>query len=108
MDRARDGVLVVFNANTSAVTQRVDGLAGHALTLSKAQAQGSDPVVKTTRWDTASGTVTVPARTVVVLEQKQHGSPWHGPWTSPWAGSWTGPWTGPWFWSSWPWSWLRG
>lgn len=117
VDKARDGVLVVFNASTTPVSEHLAGLSGHALTLSKAQAHGSDPVVKTTRWDSATGTVTVPPRTVVVLEQKQHGAPWTGPWGGAWWSA--GPWSsggpsssdGPWSWGepwSWLWSWSRG
>ena len=39
---------------------------------------GSDPVIKGTTWDTATGTVTVPARTVAVLVEKDSGHG-HGP-----------------------------
>ena len=45
-------------------------LAGSALALSPVQAAGSDPVVKGTTWDAATGTATVPARTVAVLVQR--------------------------------------
>jgi hypothetical protein len=47
------------------------------------QATGSDQVVKGTTWVKASGTVTVPARTVAVLVEKQPASHHHGfdwPW----------------------------
>jgi len=67
VDPALAGVLVVFNATPDAVSQAVPGLAGAALELSPVQADGADPVVKTTIWDTGSGTVTVPARTIAVL-----------------------------------------
>jgi pullulanase-type alpha-1,6-glucosidase len=71
MDRTLDGVVVVLNASDEATTQTVPGLAGRTLMLSPVQAKGSDQVVKATRWVTASGTVTVPARTVAVLVEKQ-------------------------------------
>jgi len=70
VDPALRGMLVVINAGATAVTQPVPGLGGAALTLSPVQATGSDPVVKTTTWDAASGTATVPARSVAVLVQR--------------------------------------
>lgn len=66
-DRDLDGALVVFNASPEATTQTVAGLAGRDFALTSAQARGADPVVKTTTWDAATGTVTVPARTIAVL-----------------------------------------
>ena len=67
VDPALDGALVVFNASPEAVAQTLPGLAGRDFALTAAQANGSDAVVKTTTWDAATGTVTVPARTVAVL-----------------------------------------
>ena len=67
VDKKLDGVLVVVNASDEATTQTVSSLAGHKLALSPVQAKGSDPVVKGTTWDKATGTVTVPPRTVAVL-----------------------------------------
>ena len=83
VDKKLDGVLVVVNASDEATTQTVSSLAGHKLTLSPVQAKGSDPVVKTTTWDKATGTVTVPPRTVAVLVENH--STWghgHGWWDS--------------------------
>ena len=68
VDPALDGVLVVFNATPEATTQTVDALAGADIALSPIQAEGADEVVKTTAFDAATGAVTVPARTVAVLE----------------------------------------
>lgn len=80
VDRALDGVLVVVNGSDEATTQTVADLAGHRLALSPVQASGSDPVVKATTWDKATGTVTVPPRTVAVLVEKAgHGHGWW-PW----------------------------
>ena len=73
VDRRLDGVLVVLNASDEPVTLAVDGLAGARYVLSSVQSRGSDPVVRQTRWDVATGTVTVPARTVAVLVDDQHG-----------------------------------
>ena len=42
-------------------------LAGRGFSLTDALANGTDPVVKTTTWDAATGVVTVPARSVAVL-----------------------------------------
>ena len=71
VDPALDGVLVVFNASDEQVTVPVEGLAGHGYELSPVLAAGSDPVVRATAWDTAAGAVTVPARTVTVLVDRQ-------------------------------------
>jgi len=70
VDRRRDGVLVVFNPGATATTETIAGLAGRSYALSSLQAHGSDPVVRTTTWTTSTGTVTVPARTVAVLEER--------------------------------------
>jgi pullulanase-type alpha-1,6-glucosidase len=69
-DPALRGLLVVVNATPNAVRQRVPGLKGHALALSPVQARGADPVVKGTRWDQATATASVPARTVAVLVER--------------------------------------
>jgi pullulanase-type alpha-1,6-glucosidase len=71
VDAKLKGALVVFNAGTESTTQTVDELAGRKFSLTPALAQGSDPVVKTTTWDAATGTITVPARTAVVLVESQ-------------------------------------
>jgi cobalamin biosynthesis Mg chelatase CobN len=67
VDAALDGMLVVFNASAEETTQTVAALAGRDYALSAVQAAGTDTVVKQSSWDAASGTVTVPARTVAVL-----------------------------------------
>jgi pullulanase-type alpha-1,6-glucosidase len=71
VDPSLDGALVVFNASPQATTQTIGSLTGRDFRLVAAQANGSDAVVKTTTWDTATGTVTVPARSVAVLVQKE-------------------------------------
>ncbi|GAA1635334.1 pullulanase-type alpha-1,6-glucosidase [Microbacterium flavum] len=71
VDPSLAGALVVFNASPEATTQTVSALAGRTFALTGAQANGSDAVVKTTTWDTATGAVTVPARSVAVLTEAQ-------------------------------------
>lgn len=70
-DRRLDGLLTVFNASPEPVTLELAGLRGRDFRLSGVQRSGSDAVVKRTRWDARTGTVTVPARTVAVLEDPQ-------------------------------------
>ena len=69
-DPQLNGLVVVFNASPSAVTQKVPGLAGASLALSPVQQAGADAVVKTSTWDAATGTATVPPRTVAVFVQR--------------------------------------
>ncbi|WP_157002803.1 pullulanase-type alpha-1,6-glucosidase [Agromyces laixinhei] len=71
VDPALDGALVVFNASPTAITEEVDGLAGRSFELADALADGSDPVVKTTAWEAATGTLTLPARTAAVLVEEE-------------------------------------
>ncbi|WP_243639477.1 pullulanase-type alpha-1,6-glucosidase [Streptacidiphilus pinicola] len=63
-------VTVVFNATPSAQQQTLTGLVGTAQRLAPAQADGADPVVKTSTFDSATGTFTIPARTVAVYVQQ--------------------------------------
>ncbi|WP_282205551.1 pullulanase-type alpha-1,6-glucosidase [Kitasatospora fiedleri] len=66
---AEKGLTVVFNATPTAQTQTVAGLRGSRQQLHGVQAGGSDPVVKRAAFDPASGTFTVPGRTVAVFVQ---------------------------------------
>ena len=66
-DDAHEGALVVFNAGTEPITNVVDEIAGREYRLSTAQQEGADDVVRETAYDAATGSVTVPARTVAVL-----------------------------------------
>ncbi|MFC7879685.1 pullulanase-type alpha-1,6-glucosidase [Isoptericola sp. NPDC057391] len=70
-DRRLDGVLTVFNASPEPVTLELPELRGRDFRLSGVQRSGEDAVVRGTRWDARTGTVTVPARTVAVLEDPQ-------------------------------------
>jgi pullulanase/glycogen debranching enzyme len=65
LDPDRERLVVVFNATPEEQTVEVDAAA--TLELNPVQATGADEVVKQTSVDAES--VTVPARTVVVLEQ---------------------------------------
>ncbi|MEV8372372.1 pullulanase-type alpha-1,6-glucosidase [Kribbella sp. NPDC056861] len=69
VDPALKGLVVVFNTTGAPVTQQIPGLTGATLKLSPVQAAGSDATVKQTTWTAATGTATVPARTVAVLVQ---------------------------------------
>lgn len=79
VDKKLDGMLVVFNASDEPMTERIDGLAGRDYMLSPVLAKGSDAVVRGTRWNEATGEVSVPARTVTVLVEKaaHHGHWWN-------------------------------
>ena len=68
-DRRYKNVVVVFNTSDQTVQQKVAAMTGVPLRLSPVQAEGVDPVVKTSGWDRGSGTLTVPARTVAVFVQ---------------------------------------
>lgn len=70
-----DGLLTVFNASPVPVTQQLPALAGREYALSAVQADGADAVVRGTTWDAATGTLTVPARTVAVLTEPQAAAP---------------------------------
>jgi hypothetical protein len=65
LDPDRERLVVVFNATPESQQVEIGGAA--ALELHPIQANGADDVVKQTLVDSTS--VTVPARTVVVLEQ---------------------------------------
>ncbi|MEU1971544.1 pullulanase-type alpha-1,6-glucosidase [Microbacterium sp. NPDC019599] len=71
VDPALEGALVVFNASPEATTQTIPALEGRGFSLTPALANGSDSVVKTTQWNAATGAVTVPARTVAVLVDRE-------------------------------------
>ncbi|MEU1082065.1 pullulanase-type alpha-1,6-glucosidase [Streptomyces sp. NPDC005908] len=61
------GLVVVFNATPERQQQRVAALAGTGHRLHPVQASGGDAVVKASSYDRATGTFTVPARTVAVF-----------------------------------------
>ena len=63
-------VTVVYNATTTTRTQTVAALAGTRRTLHPVQQNGTDPTVRQATYDPATGTFTVPARTVAVFVQQ--------------------------------------
>ncbi|OKJ10226.1 pullulanase-type alpha-1,6-glucosidase [Kitasatospora sp. CB01950] len=67
---AEKGLTVVFNATPTARAQTVTGLRGTEQTLHQVQVRGGDPVVRQAAFDPATGTFTVPGRTVAVFVQK--------------------------------------
>ncbi|MBC7292403.1 MAG: pullulanase-type alpha-1,6-glucosidase [Actinotalea sp.] len=71
VDKALEGVLVVFNASDEDYDGVVPGHEGRDYTLAPVQAGGADDVVKATTWDAATAGVSVPARTVAVLVDPQ-------------------------------------
>ncbi|GAB3603566.1 pullulanase-type alpha-1,6-glucosidase [Microbacterium aureliae] len=71
VDPTRKAALVAFNASPEPVTVVLSELAGRSFALTPAQARGSDTIVKQTSWDTATGTITIPARTAAVLVDVQ-------------------------------------
>ncbi|MDC5699043.1 pullulanase-type alpha-1,6-glucosidase [Intrasporangium calvum] len=68
VDPALRGLVVVLNASPDAVAQKVPGLSG-SWSLSPVQRDGADSVASSAAYDTASSTLTVPARTVAVFVQ---------------------------------------
>ncbi|MEV7780986.1 pullulanase-type alpha-1,6-glucosidase [Kitasatospora sp. NPDC088351] len=66
---AEKGVTVVFNATPTAQGQTVAALKGTAQALHPVQAGGGDQVVGRSGFDPATGTFTVPGRTVAVFVQ---------------------------------------
>ncbi|MFE1990702.1 pullulanase-type alpha-1,6-glucosidase [Streptomyces parvulus] len=60
-------LVVVFNATPQEQRQRLSGAAGTGYRLHPAQVSGADPVVRDAAYAKASGTFTVPARTVAVF-----------------------------------------
>jgi pullulanase-type alpha-1,6-glucosidase len=67
LDPRWKSVTVVFNATPWARTQEMASLAGQAVSLHPVQAASADPVVRESAYDAATGTLTVPARTVAVF-----------------------------------------
>ncbi|MEV6245094.1 pullulanase-type alpha-1,6-glucosidase [Streptomyces sp. NPDC051742] len=61
-------LVVVLNATPGSTSQKVTDLAGKAYGLHPVQAAGTDMVVRSASYETASGTFTVPARTVAVFK----------------------------------------
>jgi pullulanase len=69
LDPRWSSITVVFNATPREQRQTVDALKGAAVALHPIQAAGGDAVVQRSAFDPATGTLTVPARTVAVFVQ---------------------------------------
>ena len=67
-DRRRELLLVVFNANSEAQTVTFEALEGAPLTLHEVQQSSSDPLVRSSSFDSATGTLAVPPRTTSVFQ----------------------------------------
>ncbi|MFF8292610.1 pullulanase-type alpha-1,6-glucosidase [Streptomyces sp. NPDC016309] len=63
-------LVVVFNATPGKQAQSVPALTGKGYALHPVQAAGSDATARTSSYDPATGTFTVPARTVAVFTQR--------------------------------------
>ncbi|MEV1143512.1 pullulanase-type alpha-1,6-glucosidase [Micromonospora sp. NPDC049799] len=70
LDRRWKSVTVVFNATPETATQRLGGLRGADVALHPVLRNSADPVLRTASFDRASGTFSVPARSVAVFVQK--------------------------------------
>jgi pullulanase-type alpha-1,6-glucosidase len=69
LDPRYEGIVVIFNAANQSTTQTLPTHAPY--TLHPVQAGGTDPVVRTSSYDAATGSFTVPARTVAVFVTRQ-------------------------------------
>jgi pullulanase-type alpha-1,6-glucosidase len=67
LDRKLEGVAIVFNASDEPTSQTVAALAARRYKLHPVQARGSDRIVRESTYRAATGTFTVPARTVAVF-----------------------------------------
>jgi pullulanase len=67
VDRQHDVVAVLVNATPSGKTFTASTLAGRNLTIHPIHLLSPDPIVKTSRFNSATGTFSVPARTAVVF-----------------------------------------
>src|SRR5690606_13510806 len=67
LDRRWRSVTVIFNATPREVTQTLPALRGQHVALHPELARSADPVARQARFDPATGTFTVPARTVAVF-----------------------------------------
>jgi hypothetical protein len=63
--------LVLFNASPREHTQVLEELVGRDYQLATALEEGSDEVVKSTLFDSATGELRIPARTAAVLVEAE-------------------------------------
>ncbi|HEX2991788.1 MAG TPA: alpha-1,6-glucosidase domain-containing protein, partial [Anaerolineales bacterium] len=67
IDPVHEEIVVLFNANPEPVTFGDPAFAGKIFTLNLIQQGSSDPLVRDSTFDSASGTFTIPARTTAVF-----------------------------------------
>jgi Domain of unknown function (DUF3372) len=80
LDPRYDGLVAVFNAASTSATESIGSLAGQAYQLDPVQATGADPIVRQATYTSATGSFTVPARTVAVFVAPQaHPAPLGAP-----------------------------
>jgi pullulanase-type alpha-1,6-glucosidase len=73
LDPNYDKIVVLFNSSSQTVTFTDDSLKGVNLELHPVYADSHDPVVKTSTFDSAAGTFSIPGRTTAVFVLKQGG-----------------------------------
>jgi hypothetical protein len=71
LDPARETIVSLFNAGDEAQTIILGDFVGRALALHPVQANSADDVVKTSSFDSTTGSFTVPARTTAVFVEKE-------------------------------------
>lgn len=73
VDPDSDGLLVAMNASPAELSQSIEEMKGLTLSLSPVLTDGQDddPILQGTAWDSETGTVTIPARSEVVLVQEK-------------------------------------
>lgn len=72
VDSEFDAVLVIFNASGQTLAQLLSELTGWGFRLSSTQSEGADKAMCRVGFDCASGTISVPVRTVAVLVQPRN------------------------------------
>ena len=72
---AYDRIVVLFNARKTEAALVAESLRGAPLALHEVQAASADPVVRLSRFETASGRFTVPARTTAVFVERKGSQP---------------------------------
>ncbi len=93
-DEDLDAALVAFNASPDPVTVTLSDLSGREFELADALADGKDPVVKTTTWDSSDGTIVIPARSAVVLVDEAPDDDVGWPFGRDWGRNWRWLWDG--------------
>jgi pullulanase len=71
LDPHNRSVVVVINANVAPASYGVPDFKGRKLDLHPVQAAGADPLVKTAAFTRASGTFTVPGRSIAVFVERR-------------------------------------